>query len=430
MVVQPGVLLGRYKVESLIGRGGMGEVYRARDTTLGREVAIKALPESLAANPERLSRFEREAHLLASLNHPHIAVVYGFERVDGVPFLAMELVAGENLAERLSRGAIALEEALPLFHQIAEALEAAHEKGIVHRDLKPANVKVTPEGKIKVLDFGLAKALDEESLEGEFSESPTNTYGATRAGVILGTASYMSPEQARGKKVDARTDIWAFGAVMFESLTGKQAFPGETTSDVSAAILKNEPDWEALPSATRTRLRRCLQKDPARRIHHAADVRIEIEETKLAPEAAGSKRSVVPWVGFVAMTAVAGLTLWAPWRDAPSRPVVSTRLDFPDVGPVLRKSMNALTISPDGDRVATRESARGRRSFSRESFRGSRPQRSPGPREALVRSSLRMGSGSPSSREESSRRFRSRGGRSRCSRTLRIRGGGPGVKGT
>src|SRR3990172_6723353 len=261
MVVQPGAVLGRYKVESLIGRGGMGEVYRARDTTLGREVAIKALPGALAADPERLSRFEREAHLLASLNHPHIAVLYGLERVDGVPFLAMELVPGESLAERLSRGPIPLEEALPLFRQIAEALEAAHERGMVHRDLKPANVMVTPEGKVKGLDFGLAKAMEEEPREGGISESPTNTYGATRAGVVLGTASYMSPEQARGKKVDARTDIWALGAVMYESLTGKKAFPGETVTDVLAAILKNEPDWEALraPITLENLLKRCLQ---------------------------------------------------------------------------------------------------------------------------------------------------------------------------
>ncbi len=372
MVVQPGAVLGRYKVESLIGRGGMGEVYRARDTTLGRDVAIKALPGALATDPERLSRFEREAHLLASLNHPHIAVLYGLERVDGVPFLAMELVPGESLAERLSRGPIPVEEALSLFRQITEALEAAHERGMVHRDLKPANVMVTPEGKVKVLDFGLAKALDEDPREGGISESPTNTYGATRAGVVLGTASYMSPEQARGKKVDARTDIWALGAVMYESLTGRKAFPGETVTDVLAAILKNEPDWEALPKGTpfplRTLLKRCLQKDPARRLHHAADVRIEIEEATMSPEPAvapAGKRSLAPWIFGAVMALGVGVTLWALWRPAPE-PATPVRLSVElgadaslaaDVGP-------AAILSPDGKLLA----------FSARKAAGERPQ--------------------------------------------------------
>ncbi len=354
MVVQPGVRLGRYQIEVLIGRGGMGEVYRARDTTLDREVAIKTLPESLATDRERLARFEREARLLASLNHPHIATIHGLERIDGASFLVMELVLGETLAERLSRGPIPLDEVLPLFGQMAEALEAAHGNGVVHRDLKPSNVKVTPEGNVKVLDFGLAKALDDDSREGELSESPTNTYGATRAGVVLGTASYMSPEQARGKKVDARTDIWALGAVMYEALTGKKAFPGETASDVIAAILKNEPDWEVVPGATRTLLRRCLQKDPTRRLHDAADVRIEIEEATTAPEATVRKRSVNPWAPWaiaIAALGVAALSLWAPWRVAPSRQVVRTRLDFRDVLPAPARAMKALAISPDGARV-------------------------------------------------------------------------------
>jgi len=336
-----------------------GEVYRARDT-LGREIAIKALPESLPTDRERLARFEREARLLGSLNHPHIATIHGLERVDGASFLVMELVSGESLAERLSRGRIPLDEALPLFRQIAEALEAAHEKGIVHRDLKPANVKVTTEGKVKVLDFGLAKALDDESREGELSESPTNTYGATRAGVILGTASYMSPEQARGKKIDVRTDIWALGALMYETVTGKKAFAGETTSDVIAAILKNEPDWEALPPATRTLLRRCLQKDPTRRFRDAADVRIEIEEAANAPPTVhtAATLNLLPWA---IAAIVAGLALWAPWRTPSSRPMVSTRLDFPDVLPVPAKPMRSLAISPDGERVVYAGSRDGQR---------------------------------------------------------------------
>ncbi|HUD71245.1 MAG TPA: serine/threonine-protein kinase, partial [Dongiaceae bacterium] len=265
-----GRTLAHYRVTGTLGAGGMGEVFRATDLRLGREVAIKTLPEEFARDPGRAARFEHEARTLAALSHPRIAALHGLEESDGVRFLVMELVGGETLAERLARGPIPIEEALPLATQIAEALEAAHEKGIVHRDLKPANVKVTPEGSIKVLDFGLAKALAEESDAASKSMSPTLTAAATRAGVILGTAAYMSPEQARGRKVDRRADVWAFGCVLYEMLTGRQAFGGETISDSISNVLTREPDWQALPATTpapvRRMLRRCLEKQADRRL--------------------------------------------------------------------------------------------------------------------------------------------------------------------
>ena len=244
----------------------MGEVYRARDAKLGREVAIKVLPGQFSKDRERLARFEREARLLASLNHPNIATLHGFEESNDIRFLVMELVEGETLGERLARGPIPLDEALPLFEQIASGLHAAHEKGVIHRDLKPANIKITPDGVPKILDFGLAKA----ALAGEVSEeSPTVTRQGTEAGIILGTAAYMSPEQARGKSLDKRTDVWSFGCVFYEALTGRTVFLGETVSDTIAKILEREPDWRTLPTRTpvlvRSLLRRCLAKDPARR---------------------------------------------------------------------------------------------------------------------------------------------------------------------
>src|SRR3990172_529496 len=248
-----GTILSHYRVTTAIGAGGMGQVYRATDTKLGREVAIKVLPAELARDPARLARFEREAKLLASLNHPNIAHVYGFERAtldDGsaVHFLAMELAPGEDLSERLKRGPIPVDEALAIAKQIAEALEEAHEKGIVHRDLKPANVKLTPDGKVKVLVFGLAKAYAAEAAStADLSQSPTLAQTGTQAGVILGTAAYMSPEQARGKTVDKRADIWAFGVLLYEMLTGRRLFSGETVSDVLAAVLTREPEWGLLP---------------------------------------------------------------------------------------------------------------------------------------------------------------------------------------
>ena len=275
--------LGSYDILSALGAGGMGEVYRARDVKLGREVAIKILPEAFSQSQERLARFEREARLLASLNHPNIATIHGLEESGGMRWLVMELVEGETLAERIARGAIPVNDALLLFRQVADGLEAAHEKGIVHRDLKPANMKITPQGKLKVLDFGLAKALlvDSGALDG-LSQSPTISREATAPGVILGTAPYMSPEQARGKAADKRADIWAFGCCLYEALCGRRAFAGETASDTIARILEREPDWGRLPKATpagiQRLLRRCLQKDQGRRLQAIGDARIEIEE--------------------------------------------------------------------------------------------------------------------------------------------------------
>jgi serine/threonine protein kinase len=251
-MLNPGSRLGPYEIAASLGAGGMGEVYCARDTKLNRDVALKILPDAFANDPDRLARFTREAHTLAALNHPHIAHIYGLEESNGIRALVMELVEGEELAQRIARGPLALDDALPIARQIALALEAAHEQGIIHRDLKPANIKVGTDGAVKVLDFGLAKAMDplssSSAAAAALANSPTMTSpAATLAGVILGTAAYMSPEQARGKPVDKRTDIWAFGCVLFEMLTGRRPFDGETLTDTVAAIVKNEPDWRALP---------------------------------------------------------------------------------------------------------------------------------------------------------------------------------------
>src|SRR5438445_5779150 len=283
MAIQVGQRLGPYEILSAIGAGGMGEVYQAHDIKLGRDVAIKVLPEAFARDPERISRFQREAKMLAALNHPNIATIYGLEQSNGTNYLVMELVSGETLADRIKReGPMPVEEALRIGVQIAEALEAAHEKGIIHRDLKPGNVKVTPERKVEVLDFGLAKAFAGDEAGSDPSNSPTLSLAATMHGVILGTAAYMSPEQARGKAVDKRTDIWAFGCVLYELLTGKQAFEGQDITEILAAVVRAEPDWQALPVATpmqvRDLLRRCLQKDKTLRLRDAGDAQIEIHE--------------------------------------------------------------------------------------------------------------------------------------------------------
>src|SRR5436190_3789194 len=293
-----GARFGTYEIAECLGVGGMGEVYRARDVQLGRDVAIKVLPAAFVTDRERLARFEREARVLAALNHPHVGAIYGLEHVDGIRALVLELVEGETLADRIARGRISLSEALPIAQQIAEALEAAHEKGIVHRDLKPANIKITPSGTVKVLDFGLAKAGD-GTAGANLSRSPTVTVGGTRDGVLLGTAAYMSPEQARGQVVDKRTDIWAFGCVLYEMLTGQTPFGGDTLSDTVVSILDREPDWTLLPNATpieiRRLLQRCLTKDPQRRIRDIGDARIDLEAV---PSDAAPPRVGFRWKSF------------------------------------------------------------------------------------------------------------------------------------
>ncbi|MEJ2086228.1 MAG: protein kinase [Acidobacteriota bacterium] len=281
-----GQTLGHYRVLELLGKGGMGEVYRAQDTTLGRQVAIKVLLPEVANDPERISRFEREARLLASLNHPNIATIHGLERAQGTSFLVMELVDGQTLADRIAAGPIPLDDALAVFRQIALALGAAHQKNIIHRDLKPSNIKVTPEGRIKLLDFGLAKANIVTSLETELSQSPTLQMEGTAVGMLIGTTPYMSPEQARGQPVDERADIWAFGCCLFESLTGRPTFLGETVSDTIAKVLEREPDWRQLPADTPESilqlLRRCLRKSLSERARTIADLDLEIGETTFA----------------------------------------------------------------------------------------------------------------------------------------------------
>jgi len=370
MPLAAGTRLGAFEILAPLGKGGMGEVYRARDTKLGRDVAVKILPSELAADSERLARFRREAHLLASLNHPNIASIYGLEDADGKPFLVLELVDGEELSERLTRGAIPVEESLEIARQIAEALEEAHEHGIVHRDLKPANIKLTPDGKVKVLDFGLAKAYAADEAEAtDESQSPTMSARATAAGLLLGTAAYMSPEQARGKPVDKRADIWAFGVVLLEMLTGKRLFTGETVSDTLASILKEEPDWTLLPVDTPRKLsdllHRCMRKDVRNRLHDIGDARIEIEEAidggadeassvSLSTPASLSQRAF-PWVAG-ALAIALGLFLLTVWRQPSPSP---TTLRFEArLSPGVSLGKRALllgpaaVLSPNGDLLA------------------------------------------------------------------------------
>ena len=270
MSLHVGQQLGSYEITSLIGKGGMGEVYRAHDSKLKRDVAIKLLPDEFSNDHDRLSRFQREAEVLASLNHSNIAVIHDLQEENGSHFLVMELVEGETLADRISRGALPVDEALGIARQICDALMAAHEKGVIHRDLKPANVQVLPDGKLKVLDFGLAKALESDSGKATVSNSPTLSLAATHTGIILGTAAYMSPEQAKGNPTDKRSDIWAWGCVLYEMLAGKRAFEGEDLGDTLAAVIRGAPDWTALPSEVspglRALLMRCLEKDRRKRI--------------------------------------------------------------------------------------------------------------------------------------------------------------------
>jgi len=368
--MESGTLLAHYRLGDLLGRGGMGEVYRARDTKLDRDVALKILPPEFAADAERLARFEREARMLASLNHPNIASIYGFETAADRTFLVMELVEGRDLAELLRDGPLSVDDAVAVARQIAEGLEEAHEKGIVHRDLKPANVKRTPDGKVKVLDFGLARAFaGQTAVEENISSAPTLTAAMTQVGAVLGTAAYMSPEQARGKEVDRRADIWAFGVILFEMLTGRQLFVGETASDTLAGILKSEPDWDELPAnlpyQVQRVLRRCLSKDPRQRLRDIGEARVRLENPEVESgllsgavaavtddrPARGSPR-LLPWALLALSLAAVGWFASAPLR-APAPPVLHVALPAPDDADFhLGGSFPGLPeISPDGSRI-------------------------------------------------------------------------------
>ena len=369
-----GQSLLHYQIIAKLGQGGMGEVYRARDTKLDREVAIKLLPAVLSQDKERLARFEREAKVLAQLNHPNVATVYGFDHHQGTSFLVMELVEGEDLSSRLTGGAMPTDEAIDIARQIAEGLVAAHEKGIIHRDLKPANIKVSPSGQVKVLDFGLAKALEAEPTEmAHADDSPTITDAFTQPGTILGTAAYMSPEQARGKPLDTRSDIWSFGCVVYESLTGVKAFKGEDVTETLAGILKGEPDWAALdqsaPVALRRLVRRCLVKDQRRRWHDVADVRIELEEAASDPSGllekpkADGDRVRGKALGFpgVLLAVLVGITAaGVTWFLKPSGAVpssskprpVRSELILANGARLFQKFANPFALSPDGSRLA------------------------------------------------------------------------------
>ena len=368
-----GTRLGPYEILDPIGAGGMGEVYRATDTRLKRQVALKVLPAALTADPDRLSRFQREAEVLASLNHPNIAGLYGLEESGGVRALVMELVAGPTLADRIAQGPIPVEEALTIARQIAEALAAAHDQNIIHRDLKPANIKLRPDGEVKVLDFGLAKAMDPASAQSAsarqaVSMSPTITSPAqmTGAGIILGTAAYMSPEQAAGRPVDRRTDMWAFGVVLFEMLTGRRVFDGETVSHVIASVLKDEPDWQALPAATPPSilrlLRRCLERDRKKRWPDAAMARMECEDAlssggHTTASVAGSPAVVrSPWHlagALVAGVMIAGIAAWTRWPAAATlSPISRFEIELPDNRVFTRAGRHVIAISPDGTQIA------------------------------------------------------------------------------
>ena len=359
-----GKTLGTYDILSPLGKGGMGEVWRARDSKLGREVAIKTLPEEFAQDEERLARFEREAKLLASLNHPNIATIHGLEEHNGTRFLVLELVEGDTLADRLKRGAIPVEESLKLALQITEALEAAHEKGVIHRDLKPANIKVTPEGKVKVLDFGLAKAFAGDGADANLSQSPTLSMAATQQGVILGTAAYMSPEQARGESADKRADIWAFGVVLFEMLTGRGTFDGGTVSDVLAGVLRAEPDWGSLPLNLHPRIRqlleRCLEKESKDRYGDASDARVDVQKVLadpggviVAPVADIIQAPPRPMLGWIALSVVltalvAGVSVW---NLKPAEPRTVTRFAVEAPGLMPPNGASSMVLSPDGTRI-------------------------------------------------------------------------------
>src|SRR6516164_3256442 len=365
-----------YHIVERIGAGGMGEVYRARDTKLNRDVALKVLPEAFARDAERMARFRREAQVLASLNHPNIATIYGLEESNGSCTLVMELVEGPTLAERIRGSAeagaarempIHLDESLHIAKQIAEGLEYAHERGIIHRDLKPANVKVRPDGTVKILDFGLAKALAAEASGTDLANSPTISAAASREGMILGTAAYMSPEQARGKTVDRRCDIWSFGAVLFEMLSGQQAFAGEDVSHTLAAVIMKEPDWNALPATTPASIQRlvgrCLNKDPKQRLRDVGEARIAIDETltgspdvgavrepPLQPAPSPAWRRVLPWaLAAISTLVLLALTVGNALRGPrpPARPVARLLMNLPPTDHLALGFTPVLAMSPD-----------------------------------------------------------------------------------
>ena len=360
MSVAPGQTLAHYRVTEKLGEGGMGVVWKALDTTLDREVAIKVLSETVAASPEHLTRFDREAKLLASLNHPNIASIYGFHESDGVRFVAMELVQGEDLSQRLERGPLPIDEALEIAGQIAGALTAAHDSGVIHRDLKPANIQLATNGTVKVLDFGLAKSLDVGPATGSSdpSSSPTLTSAGTAFGVMLGTASYMSPEQARGRMVDRRADIWAFGCVLYEMLTGHQAFVGETMTDIVSAVISREPDWDRLPphtpTATRRLLRRCLEKKLTDRLRDAGDARLELSDADEAsrqpglPTTAENRR--LRWILVAAslVAAAAIVTSMVIRRSGDRETPLSPDLLPPDRQVTFTGDVDTFDLAPDG----------------------------------------------------------------------------------
>jgi serine/threonine protein kinase len=362
-----GKTLVHYEITAKIGKGGMGEVYQAKDTKLGREVAIKVLPEEFARDTDRVARFQREAKLLASLNHPNIAAIYGLEESEGLHFLVMELIEGDTLRDRIKSGPIPVEEALRLALQMAEALEAAHEKGVIHRDLKPANIKVTPNGKVKILDFGLAKAYVRDQENMSPMDSPTISAAATQQGVILGTAAYMSPEQARGKPVDKRSDIWAFGVVLYEMLTGRQVFTGETVSDTLASVLAREPAWQSLPPNLHPRiiflLERCLKKEPKDRYSGINDARVEIQEVLADPSGAFVQpvtttkprkklRLGIPWVAAALVLGgiIVGVAVWY-LKPTEPRQVMRFYHELPEDQTFRLTSASVVDLSADGTKI-------------------------------------------------------------------------------
>jgi serine/threonine protein kinase len=363
MALTVGTQLGSHEITALLGKGGMGEVYRARDTKLKREVAIKILPEEFSRDADRVSRFQREAEVLASLNHPNIAAIHDLEETNGTRYLVLELVEGETLADRIACRPIPADEALDIAKQIAEALEAAHERGIIHRDLKPANVKLTLEGKVKVLDFGLAKAMEAAPTNAMASNSPTLLSG-TMGGMLIGTAAYMSPEQAAGKPVDKRADIWSFGVVLWEMLAGEQLFKGETVSHILASVLKDKPDLSRAPLRARRLLGRCLEKDPRKRLRDIGDVRLLLDDSTappapvLAPTHTWLVLSRLGWVSAVALAFAFGLLVWWHFREEPPH-VVQLFLPPPEKA-VFPPDLPTMSVSPDGQRIAF-ETRRGSR---------------------------------------------------------------------